>query len=275
MREYIRLLNLNKHLNKHLQSSWNLYGKEKFCIEVLELIDINLGNTYLRERETFWIISKETYKENLGYNIIPGGIGTLGQACSEEKKFKISQSNLGKVAWNRGKSPSKEQIDKHKLSVRNKGKKIDIYDNFGNFIETIQSQISVIEKYHSAKNTILNSYKNTEEFLWRPNNKYIFRYHGDPLNVKFLSLINSNGKEVLKTLKINELFSYLRLQGISIPKLFERKLRMSYNNSSKEFTEIINKYSVNCKIARNNSNVIDESRQPKNRGSINGANGKS
>ena len=32
--KHINLLNKNKHLNKHLQSSWNYYGEDKFPEEV-------------------------------------------------------------------------------------------------------------------------------------------------------------------------------------------------------------------------------------------------
>ncbi len=54
--------------------------------------------------ETKFIINQNThFKEGHGYNMTYGGEGAKGWIPSEETKKKISESNLGKKAWNKGK----------------------------------------------------------------------------------------------------------------------------------------------------------------------------
>lgn len=145
--EHRRELNLGVHANKHLQSAWNKYGEENFKFEVIETIESTLcTNKYLRDLETKYIQEFKCYEDSIGYNFIPGGIGTLNLPCSEEKKKKISNAN--------------------------KGKPVDIYSITGEYLETLGSVKEVVEKYKVAKNTITDSCKNR-----RASKKYIFKYH--------------------------------------------------------------------------------------------------
>jgi len=69
-----RLLNNNKHQNKHLQSSWNIYGSEKFEFSIIELCNEN----ELDEKEIYWIDKLRTYHgfpDCNGYNDALGGKG--------------------------------------------------------------------------------------------------------------------------------------------------------------------------------------------------------
>ena len=49
--KHINLLNKNKHLNKHLQSSWNYHGEACFVFNILEYCDIEC----LDQKEDYYI----------------------------------------------------------------------------------------------------------------------------------------------------------------------------------------------------------------------------
>ena len=91
--EHKRNLRLGQHDNKHLQNSWNKYTEDNFKFEIVEEIPIiedeEENNRNLRNIETEYIQKYKTYLPEYGYNFIPGGIGTQGLVCSEDKKKKI------------------------------------------------------------------------------------------------------------------------------------------------------------------------------------------
>jgi len=58
-REHFNLLKNNKHVNKHLQSSWNLNGEDSFLFEIIEEVH---DKENLIEREQCYIdILKPSY----------------------------------------------------------------------------------------------------------------------------------------------------------------------------------------------------------------------
>lgn len=62
--KHINLLNKNKHLNKHLQSSWNYYGEDKFTFSILEYCAIEL----LDKKEDFYIAKYRANDRQFGFN---------------------------------------------------------------------------------------------------------------------------------------------------------------------------------------------------------------
>lgn len=94
-RKYIHFhkLKQNKHINIHLQRAYNLHGNENFLFEIIEIISSDMPNfkQYLLQREQFWI-------DNLHptYNILKIAGSSLGFHHSDETKFIISQTTLGK-----------------------------------------------------------------------------------------------------------------------------------------------------------------------------------
>lgn len=77
------------HINKHLQASYNKYGKDCFLFKIIEELD-NPSKEFLLEREQYWI-DKLTPE----YNILKTAGSTLGFKHSKETKEKISNSTIG------------------------------------------------------------------------------------------------------------------------------------------------------------------------------------
>src|SRR5260370_36049823 len=65
---HFRVLQRNKHHNRHMQRAWNKYGKDAFVFEVLELALI----PFLLERQQYWL---DTLKP--GFNMSPIAGSTL------------------------------------------------------------------------------------------------------------------------------------------------------------------------------------------------------
>ena len=179
LRDHRCELRKNKHCNIHLQNAWNLYGENAFTFDIVE--EFNEGeidNRELRNKETFYIQENKTYIDEFGYNNIPGGIGTLNLHCSENKRKKNSESNKGKIAWNRNVPMSDEQKKLlFKINTEKYGKKIDVYSPDGLFIETIDSVRETNRKYKCGRNVITDSCKG----ITLPK-KWKFVYHGDSLD---------------------------------------------------------------------------------------------
>ena len=92
-RHHVAALRNEYHSNKHLQYSWNKYGKESFIFSIIEICSIE----ELNDKEIFWIKECKSADSRYGYNIALGGESpTKGRKHSEETKRKISQARIGK-----------------------------------------------------------------------------------------------------------------------------------------------------------------------------------
>lgn len=131
-------LNKNIHDNKHLQSSWNKYGKNNFKFEILIYCDKKV----LLNLEQFFIDYFRSNDCDFGYNMcaIAGnclgikrsnetkkkmrgntnGKGRKGVKTLEETKLKISKAHKGISSGMKGKCHSEET--KKKMSILKKGK---------------------------------------------------------------------------------------------------------------------------------------------------------
>lgn len=178
--EHKRLLRKGEHGNTHLQNAWNKYGEDGFSFDVLETIslDKSITNRELRDLETFYIEQFKTYIPEFGYNIIPGGIGTINYTISQETKDKISKSNKGKIPPNKGVPMSDEQkLLLREIKTQKYGKSVDVYDKYGNFIETVPSIREVSRKYEISRSAIVNNCNGHGGVL-----DYIFQYHDNHID---------------------------------------------------------------------------------------------
>lgn len=105
--QHLYKLNLDKHTNRYLQSSFNKYGSDYFVFKVVEYCETK----DLIEREQFWINQFDF--DNQLYNLNPIAGSFLGFKHSEESRKKRSEANKGKVI-------SEEQ--RSKISKANKGR---------------------------------------------------------------------------------------------------------------------------------------------------------
>lgn len=91
----------NKHRNAHLQAAWNIYGKDAFIFETLELC--KKEKTILTEAEQYWM----DYFKFMGfvlYNMVSAVGSCIGYKCPEEIKSK----KKGQIPWNKGKVATEE-----------------------------------------------------------------------------------------------------------------------------------------------------------------------
>ncbi len=85
--QHLSLLKNNKHINKHLQSAWNKYGKDNFIFQ--GLVDCEVHD--LQVFEQFFIDVR-----NPEYNICRVAGSTRGLYFSTEHREKLSNVKLGK-----------------------------------------------------------------------------------------------------------------------------------------------------------------------------------
>jgi hypothetical protein len=108
-------------LNLLFPNAINKYGADNVRWQILEdgIDDYNL----LKERETFNIIKYDTFMPN-GYNMTLGGDGKLGctYVMSDEHKFKIGQSNKGRIISDEQKSRISQKLKGRPLSQETKDK---------------------------------------------------------------------------------------------------------------------------------------------------------
>lgn len=109
--DHMRMLNDNRHYNKHLQASYNKYGKEAFLYEVLCVCDI----TELDDMEVFFIDYYNSINPEYGYNKESGG--SINKSVSAETREKHRINNSGSRNPFYGKKHTKEHREKiRKLS---------------------------------------------------------------------------------------------------------------------------------------------------------------
>jgi len=121
LERHAKKLRGGKHINKHLQNSWNKWDEDAFTFEVLELCP----ERDLNDREKYWLGDMWKDKYELCYNKVEGG-GSGRKSTSTRAKMSIRQqgslnSMAGKVSPGfSGRSHSDET--KAKMSAKRKGK---------------------------------------------------------------------------------------------------------------------------------------------------------
>ena len=96
----------------YLHNSINKYGPENFKIE---LIEDNIPEELIDEREIFYINKYDSYYKNgHGYNMTLGGQGVHGYSHTDETKEKLSLSSI--EHWNK----MREDVDKYNSLIEKK-----------------------------------------------------------------------------------------------------------------------------------------------------------
>lgn len=89
-------LDLGRHKNKHLQASWNKYGKQRFTFSIIELCEVNA----LINREQFYI---DALKPEYNKRLIAGSQLGLRHTAAAKEKMSV---------WQKGKKMAKETREK-------------------------------------------------------------------------------------------------------------------------------------------------------------------
>lgn len=140
-REYchFRALEKGTHHNKHLQRSYNTYGRDAFVFEVVEWCDIS----ELDEREKYYIKKYDSMNINKGYNNEGGG--NVGKEVSE----RMREAKRGANNPMYGKKPSEETKEKMRKASRGHNTKLteeQVYQLKEDLVNGIP-QKEVAEKY--------------------------------------------------------------------------------------------------------------------------------
>lgn len=116
------------------------YGRDNFDLWAISVVDTK---EHADQEEIFWISEiRNQLGRKMVYNLTDGGDGMSGFKHSEESKRKNSQSHLGRVPANKGKSPSKDTLKK--MSLGHIGKE-------GYWIGKTLSEETKIKKSESMK----------------------------------------------------------------------------------------------------------------------------
>lgn len=92
-------LRQNKHLSKHLQNAYNLYGEENFDFVILEEYNKNtITRTELLKREQFYLDKLKPFLKENGYNTCSYAHSPNVGKLSDETKNKISRALSGRTA---------------------------------------------------------------------------------------------------------------------------------------------------------------------------------
>lgn len=86
-------LRLNKHDNKHLQSSVHKYGMKSFIVMILE----ECSKDNLLKREQYWMDALKSTNQEFGYNLSKIAGSRLGMSNSKLHNERISKANTGKI----------------------------------------------------------------------------------------------------------------------------------------------------------------------------------
>lgn len=199
-RDHLRDLRTNTHDNKHLQASYNKYGKENFSFTLIEecIPEIRFS------REKYWI--KEYNSFYHGYNMTEGGEdpkyykddnGEIKEwrhknaVLSEREVLDIIERlKLGESICQIGKDYSVKytainDIRTHKtwryltegiiFPKYNNKKAIDMYNRDGTLIGTFDSASDIEKEYHINKKHICKVCKGKKKTA----GGYVFKYHGE------------------------------------------------------------------------------------------------
>jgi group I intron endonuclease len=206
-------LKSNQHFNKHLQNSFNKYGKENFEFQILLYCDPENLIMYEQLICDFY----KTYENDYGYNCrvfveSNRGVPVSMPPCSEETKQKLALINTGKKL-----SPE----TKEKIGKSQKGKKLSMHEveairqrNYGNTynLGKKRSQETKDKQRESQINKIIkknyNGHLNEEAVKVI---KYMQKYHNYKGLQSKLSELYKISKPSLADIKYERTWSHIKV----------------------------------------------------------------
>lgn len=110
---YRKYSHKNKKNNTVISRAIHKYGWDNFTFDILEYCD----SKFLAIRENYYFDLLQPFIDNNGYNILRTATdnGWLGHTHTEETKRKMSESRMGLVPWNKGKTGLQKMCKEEKL----------------------------------------------------------------------------------------------------------------------------------------------------------------
>lgn len=177
IKQHVTLLNTkNKDENRHLIHAWHKYGREYFEYEVLEYLEFN--ETLLKERELYWILSKNTLDRNIGYNLRLDS--STGLITSQETRDRLSKASTGRKVkestrsllrdrWKDENRLSKMKIALSKSRSRNSILQTDKSGNFVRLWDTMKELLDANPTYkrHNIYAVCSGEKPSMYGYIWR------------------------------------------------------------------------------------------------------------
>lgn len=165
-------LKCNKHNNKHLQGSYNKYGKSCFVFEIIEECE----EQFLIKREHFWITSLNLRDRKYGYNIAetdPDKKMISRALLSEERKKHLSILNKGKKLTQEAIERLRQVNKGRKMTTESKLKISSAKKGIRRSLETKENiSKSKIGKKHSEETKLKMSIKASGRTPWNKGARY-------------------------------------------------------------------------------------------------------
>lgn len=176
-------LRKNKHHCRYLQNAYNKYGEDSFLVRVL--FECNISE--FKEKEVEQI--EFYFNQGLAMNSTRDYQGSHGMIFTEERKRKISESNMGRKAHNKGKDMSEEQKAVLKeINLRERGKMINLYNMDQIFLQTICGVRECARFIGTDKRTVQKCLLGKLGTV----KGFILTYHDEPINNKSINISNNN-----------------------------------------------------------------------------------
>jgi group I intron endonuclease len=200
IKKHKSLLMGGNHFNKHLQLSYNKYGKENFIFEIVEKCE----ESVLYAREDFYAEIFKSLNSEYGYNKLPTSENKRPKHLTQEIKDKIGNSNRGRPSKKKGKKSEKTTGEKHPLYGKPNFKLIEynkiryslgqIHPNLGK--KLTEKHVEIIRKRNTG-----NTFRRKEVHRYNKNDgNYIdsfpSAYHAqESLNILQNSICNTCNKK--------------------------------------------------------------------------------
>lgn len=191
---------------KIIKEAIRKYGKSNFSKEILEKCD---SIESLNEREIYWISFYDSTNNEIGYNILKGGLGSSGFKQSEDVIRKIRENNKSekfreimaspsvaeKISQGQKNSIKKKELHssieyREKMSSSLKGRKIND-DHRKKLSESLKGK----KKSEEHRMNLSKSLKNTEKLKGENNPFYGMKHSQETIDKIRNSIINKNDRK--------------------------------------------------------------------------------
>lgn len=229
-------LNKGKHRNKHLQSSFDIYGKESFIAYSLEVVD---DHQNLSERELFWATKYNSFQEGynmatinteqtwhldisnkLGYKLSTVDVIMVCDMLNKQisayqiaEKFKVSSSTIYDIKLGHSRKGISKKFLNEDILVDAKNKKKDKQKQVIEICKLINQGVSignVSKRFHVSSRVICNIVKGKHyrEISQSYLNNYVEKvdYFQESEIIKICHLLNAgvSNKEIAEQINISE-----------------------------------------------------------------------